>query len=188
MNNSTNHVYKLNYNNRLLNKKIANINRILNVLKQCKISNPNHISSDIAFFSQDINPSDFITNNNSTTKYNIPDRLNRNIKLIYELLGDPQREIYIGEWTIMSLQESTNRYKHFCENGQKDIFDIGYRYIGMGHINVISCDLKSHLLFYRPDGGSNGYERNDNYQNILQNGADKYEKFFFSKWFYNVKL
>ena len=86
----------------------------------------------------------------------------------------------------MSLKQCMERYNEFCKEGQKDVFDIGYRYMGLGHIEMISCDLKTHLLFYRPDGGSNGYDRYDNYQNILKNGPDKYEKFFFTKWFYNI--
>lgn len=186
MNNSTKRVYQLNYNNGLISQKIAQINKILRVLKQCKISNPNHISSDLAFFSQDINADNFTANLSSINKYKIPDSLNRNVKLIFELLGDAEREIYIGEWTIMSLKQCMERYNEFCKEGQKDVFDIGYRYMGLGHIEMISCDLKSHLLFYRPDGGSNGYDRYDNYQNILKNGPDKYEKFFFTKWFYNI--
>ena len=46
MNNSTKRIYQLNYNNGLVSQKIAQINNILSILKQCKISNPNHISSD----------------------------------------------------------------------------------------------------------------------------------------------
>ena len=81
--------------------------------------------------------------------YNIPVKLNRNIKLIYELLGDPER-IYMGEWTIMSLKEAIERYEGFCKENRKDVFDIGYKY--RINITVISCDLNTHLLFYRPDG------------------------------------
>tara|TARA_B000000557_G_scaffold215026_1_gene181618 strand:- start:291 stop:857 length:567 start_codon:yes stop_codon:yes gene_type:complete len=186
MNNTRNRINKLNYQDQLISKKIANINKILTVLKRCKISRENHKSSDLPFFSRDFDPITFNINSKSLNKYNIPDSLNRNVKLIFELLGDAEREIYIGEWTIMSLNQCIERYNDFCKNGQKDVFDIGYRYRGMGHIEVISCDLKSHLLFYRPDGGSNGYDRYDNYQNIIKNGPDKYEKFFFTKWFYNI--
>jgi hypothetical protein len=186
MNNTRNRINKLNYNNQLINKKVAQINKLLKVLNKCKISNENHTSSNLPFFSRNFNPTLFLSNSKCIEQYKIPDSLNRNVKLIFELLGDAEREIYIGEWTIMSLKECTERYKDFCENSQKDVFDIGYRYMGMGHIEVISCDLKTHLLFYRSDGGSNGYDRYANYQDILKNGPDKYEKFFFTKWFYNI--
>jgi hypothetical protein len=88
----------------------------------------------------------------------------------------------------MSLKECVNRYKDFCKNKRTDVFDIGYRYLGMGYIEVVSCDLNTHLLFYRQDGGSNGYDRYDNYQNIIKNGSEKYEKFYFGKWFYNINI
>ena len=173
---------------RLINKKIAQINKLLTVLNKCKISSENHRSSNLPFFSSDINQTLFFSNSKYINEYKIPDRLNRNIKLIFQLLGDGEKEIYIGEWTIMSLKQCTEIYKDFCENEQSNVFDIGYRYIGLGHIDVLSCDLNNHLLFYRPGGGSNGYDRYSNYQNIIKNGAEKYEKFYFSKWFYNINL
>ena len=48
----------------------------------------------------------------------------------------------------MSLDKAIEIYKNYCNNGQNKVFDIGYRYMGMGHIEVISCDLDSHLLFF----------------------------------------
>ena len=35
----------------------------------------------------------------------------------------------------------------------------------MGHIKLIACDLNNNLLF--GGGGSNGYDREDNYQRSL---------------------
>ena len=182
------HRNRLTNRDKLISKKIAQVNKILTVLNKCKISKENHISSNLPFFSQDFNKVNFFANSNRLNRYEIPDRLNRNIKLIFQLLGDGEKEIYIGEWTIMSLKECIERYKIFCENDQQDVFDIGYRYLGLGHIEMISCDLKTHLLFFRPDGGSNGYDRYDNFQNLIKNGSEKYEKFYFGKWFYNINL
>lgn len=181
---------KINGNyDRIVSKKVKQINNILRVLQKCNISSDSHKSRNLPFFSRDIDQKSFLLNNSIKLKdYNIPAKLNRNIKLIYELLGDPEREIYMGEWTIMSLKEAMERYQGFCKENRKDVFDIGYKYIGMGHITVISCDLNTHLLFYRPDGGSNGYDRQYNYEEIVKNGSDKYDKFYFSKWFYNLKL
>lgn len=177
-----------NTNDTLIRKKTEQINKILTVLNKSKISRENYESTSIPFFFRDFDPVSFNINSKSLYNYNIPDSLNRNVKLIFELLGDTEREIYIGEWTIMSLKECIKRYDHFCKNGQKNVFDIGYKYMGLGHIQVISCDLKTHLLFYRHDGGSNVHDRNANYQDILKNGPDKYDKFFFSKWFYNINI
>ncbi len=170
----------------VLASQIRNINKILKILEQSKVSCNNYDSIQQPFFSSDNNGNKFVINFQSLSNYNIPESLNRNIILIYKILGDPTKEIYIGEWTILSLDKALSIYQEFCNNGQKNVFDIGYRYLGMGHIEVISCDLKSHLLFYRRDGGSNGYDREANYQNLIKNGSHNYKQFFFSKWFYNI--
>ena len=116
----------------------------------------------------------------------IPEGLNRNIKVIYQLLGHQKKEIYYGQWTIMSLDEALQRYKELVNQGQTNVFDIGYKYGGMGYIDVLSCDLTSHLLFYRVDGGSNDYDRLYNLNQLISEGSQPYDKFYFSNWFYNV--
>lgn len=163
-----------------------NIHKILKVLEQSNISSNDYDSTKLPFFSSDSSLNNFTLNFQSLSNYNIPESLNRNIVLIYKILGHPDKEIYIGNWTILSLKKALSIYQDFCNNGQNNVFDIGYRYLGMGHVEVISCDLKSHLLFYRRDGGSNGFDRQANYENIIQNGSESCEKFFFSKWFYNI--
>ena len=168
-----------------IEKKKKQINKILSILKRSKISSSNHNSTSVPFFARSQNIENFIINNKQINK-NIPETLNRNIKLIYELLGDNEKEIYIGEWTLMSINEAIKIYKNYCEHGQNKIFDIGYRYMGMGHIEMISCDLDTHLLFYRLDGGSSGWDREANFKKVIDEGANLYEKFFFSKWFYNT--
>ena len=35
----------------------------------------------------------------------LPDSLNRHFKMFYQVVGDPDREVYINDWTIMSLNE-----------------------------------------------------------------------------------
>lgn len=183
-NNSTNNG---NHNHHsVLASQIRNINKILKILQQSKVSCNYYDSTQKPFFSSDNNSNKFVINFQSLSNYNIPETLNRNIILIYKILGDPTKEIYIGEWTILSLDKALKNYKEYSKNGQNNVFDIGYRYLSMGHIEVISCDLKSHLLFYRHDGGSNGYDRQINYNNIIKHGSENCEKFFFSKWFYNI--
>lgn len=170
----------------VLASQIRNINKILKILEQSNVSCNDYDSTKQPFFSSDNNGNKFVINFQSLFNYNIPETLNRNVILIYKILGDHTKEIYLGEWTIMSLDKSLKNYKEYSDNGQNNVFDIGYKYEGMGHITVISCDLKTHLLFYRPDGGSNGYDREDNYQNLIKHGSGHYEQFFFSKWFYNI--
>jgi hypothetical protein len=159
------------------------INQILEVLNKGTISTNNYTSLDKPLFMKNSSES-FKQYNN--LKLQIPENVNRNVKLIYEIFGNEQKEIYLDEWTIMSLEEALKRYNELCTQGQDNVFDIGFRYLGMGHIEMISCDLKSHLLFYRPDGGSNGWDRINNFNELIQKGSTPYDKFHFYKWFYNI--
>ena len=118
----------------------------------------------------------------------LPNNLNRNFKTLYEVIGDPNKEVYINEWTIMSLDESLKRYKELCSKGQTNVFDIGYRYLGMGHIEVLSCNLYNHLLFYRRDGGSSGIESEYNYNKLLNFNYKEYGYFYFSKWYNDLNI
>ena len=168
-----------------ITRKKEIIEKMMTVLNKGYISNDDYNSANEAFFVQN-------KNNKFIIDYNIiegiPDSLNRNIITIYNILGSKNKELYLSEWTLMSINNALQRYDELCKLNRKDIFDIGFKYEGMGHITVISCDLNSHLLFYRPDGGSNAYDREDNLNNLIKNGSLNYEKFFFSDWFYNIKF
>tara|TARA_Y100000389_G_C17385672_1_gene476895 strand:+ start:531 stop:1076 length:546 start_codon:yes stop_codon:yes gene_type:complete len=161
------------------------IKKITEILKTAQVSKNDHDSSQMPFFLQEPN-TDFKINFNSINEDKIPQSLNRNIINIYKILGDPNKEIYINDWTIMSLNKAISIYELYCNNGQTNVFDIGFSYIGMGHINIISCDLNNHLLFYHHGGGSNGYDREESFNNIIKNGATNYNKFAFSKWFFTI--
>ena len=169
-----------------INNKTQIINKMLNALSKATISSNDYLSSNDPFFGNDTNVQPFQQYNNLFDDAQIPEGLNRNIKLLYEILGHQKKEIYYGPWTIMSLNQALERYKVICAKGQTNVFDIGYKYDGMGYINVLSCDLTSHLLFYRLDGGSNDYDREANLNDLIKKGSTPYEKICFSEWFYNV--
>ena len=67
-------------------------------------------------------------------------------------------------------------------SAQEKVFDIAFQYAGMGHIVVLSCDLDNHLLFKRRDGGSNDYDREVNYKNLLNYKAANYKHMYFTQW------
>jgi hypothetical protein len=82
--------------------------------------------------------------------YSFPMRL----KLFWIILGNINDEIKTPLFTLMSLKriyDDKDTYKGFI--------DIGIQYRGMGHVFVLAVDKKTGMLFIRPDGGSNGYER-----------------------------
>ena len=169
-----------------INNKTHIINKMLNALSKATISSNDYLSSNDPFFRNDNNVQPFQQYNNLFVDEQIPEGLNINIKLLYEILGHQKKEIYYGPWTIMSLNQALERYNVICAKGQTNVFDIGYKYDGMGYINVLSCDLTSHLLFYRLDGGSNDYDREANLNDLIKKGSTPYEKIYFSEWFYNV--
>jgi hypothetical protein len=171
---------------RAMIKKQSEVNKIFEVLKTCAISSNDYVSSKESFFKNDSTSYPFQQFNMLFINAQIPEGLNRNIKVIYQLLGHQKKEIYYGQWTIMSLDEALERYKELVNQGQTNVFDIGYKYGGMGYIDVLSCDLTSHLLFYRLDGGSNDYDRLYNLNQLINEGSQPYDKFYFSTWFYNV--
>ena len=52
----------------------------------------------------------------------------------------------------------------------------------MGHILVLSCDLVTHNFFLRPDGGANGYERENNHKKTINYNPKNYNQFYFIQW------
>ena len=165
--------------------KKKQLESILNLLEKSKVSEEGYESSNKPFFMKGV-PSDFKVNHKSIP--DLPDTLNRHFKLFYQVVGDPDREVYIDDWTIMSLNEALKQYKDYCSNGQKNVFNIGYKYAGMGHIEVLSCNLYNHLLFIRMDGGSSGWDREYNYKKILKFDYKEYEYFYFHKWYNKLNL
>ena len=171
--------------NKNIKQKTEQIKKVHNILKNAKLSSDNYQSSSQPFFIQEHSENFKIGYN---TLPELPERLNRNFKTFYEYVGNPNKEVYINEWTIMSLDESLKRYKELCSNGQTNVFDIGYRYLGMGHIEMLSCNLYNNLLFYRRDGGSSGIESEYNYNKLLNFNYREYEYFYFNKWYSDLNI
>jgi len=170
---------------KIFQEKQKQLKKILNLLEKSKISEEGYESSEQPFFMNGKSE-----NFKINYKYipDVPDSLNRHFKTFYEVVGNPKREVYINEWTIMSLDESLKRYNELCSKGQKNVFDIGYRYLGMGHIEMLSCNLYNHLLFMRRDGGSNGYDREYNYKKLLNFNYREYEYFYFNHWYNDLHI
>ena len=170
---------------KFISQKTEQIRKVNNILKNARLSEDNHKSTSEPFFIGS-KSQDFEIGHNTIPE--LPDNLNRNFKTFYEIVGNPKKEVYINEWTIMSLDESLKRYKELCNNSQKNVFDIGYRYLGMGHIEMLSCNLYNHLLFYRNDGGSSGIEREYNYKKLLEFNYRDYKYFYFNQWYKDLHI
>ena len=145
-------------------------------------------SSQIPFFNihRDNNSLEkIILNNKRELNTEIPASLNRNIKAIYQYFISDDEELYLHDWIFLSIDEAIDIYKNYCSKGRTDVFDIAYRYAGMGHIRMLACDLNTHLLFIRMDGGSNGWDREHNYNDLIKNGSNAYPKINFTQWINN---
>ena len=143
--------------------------------------NNNHESTEEPFFNPDPEKVLFQVGENEVP--DMPSNLNISVQLLYKIIGDPTKEVYYNGWTIMNLQKALRLYDSYVEEGQHDVFDIAFQYRGLGHIRVLSCDLSTHQLFFRPDGGSNGYDREFNHKRMIDNGPDKTNQFYFTQWF-----
>lgn len=159
-----------------ISEKRKQILSVQELLKNSKLSDENYDSTIEPFFMKRGN-NDYIMNYKDLPQ--LPESLNRHIKIFYTLLGNPDVEVYIGDYTFMSLIKCLENYNEYCLNQQTSVFDIAYRYEGMGHITVMSCDLNNHLLFERRDGGSNGYDREDNYNELLKYKTGDKKYFYF---------
>jgi hypothetical protein len=113
----------------------------------------------------------------------MPEGLNHNIQRMHKIIGDPDKEVYIGYWTILSLNQVLDRFKKLKDKNQKRVFDIALRYTGMGHVDILSCDLQTHKLFIRHDGGANGWERQANRDALLTLDPTTLKQMFFHEWF-----
>ena len=89
-------------------------------------------------------------------------------------------KINILQATLKSMHCSiSNILEKMSIDDQKNVFDIGFRYLGLGHLEILSCDLTNHLLFFRRDGGSNGWDREDNYKDLMNYKTGDNEYMYF---------
>ena len=171
---------------KLINEKRKQIDSVNDLLKSAKVSSNDYDSTMEPFFQGDLNEITFTEDFKEIPE--IPESLNRHIKLLYQIIVNPKVEVYINEYTIMSLNKCLERYKNLCDNSQELVFDFAFRYMGMGHIEVLSCDLTNHLLFKRMDGGSNGWDREANYNELLNYKPGDKKYLYFTQWKKELKL
>ena len=97
----------------------------------------------------------------------ITSNLPYDLQTLYFCVNDINTEIKIKDWTFLTLKEMMERSDLY-----DNILDIGTKYMGMGHIYVLTYDTKNHTFFIRHDGGSNGYDRKshlDHYKTLDTN-------------------
>ena len=140
----------------------------------------NYDSTMDPFFIQVPNNDFSINNTLSIIEDNYIDIIN-NFKMLYleKNINDfflnneaYNKEIYINEYTFYSIKKILELSQFYKNNNITNIIDIGFTYQGMGWIKVIYYNTKFNKLFFRMDGGSNDFDRLDNY-NLLKKIANE---------------
>ena len=152
---------------------------------EIKHSHRNYDSTMAPFFRPHENE-DVIENTSESiiggTADNNIDLLNRfkNLKVSQDIVdfyannNGHDRELYIDGWTIFPLTKILEIQEEYEKDNIKNIVNIGFRYSGMGWIKLAFYDTKLKKILYRMDGGSNGYDRIDNYNKLKSYQSDRY--------------
>lgn len=151
------------------NKNILNI----------QISGENYSSLNQPFFLNDKNKK-LIKNVNFNENINllrfnefidfIPTRLSK----LYKNINNNNIEIYLDNGlTIFNWTDLLKYYDLKKELNQINVLDFGFIYMGMGWIKVYFINLLDGKVYSRFDGGSNGYDREDNFKKICEWDGNK---------------
>ena len=123
------------------------------------------------------------TNNILENLINMPLQLRK----MYKVIGNPHIEYYFGEWILQSLANVQDRLNIMLQEGNGNVVDFALRYCGMGHIVICSYDPEDGKIFFRRDGGGNGYERANNWNFIKSYKPVDNKKYNISVWFNKVE-
>lgn len=149
------------------NEYKSNYDKMVEFVSKCSSNISDDKSIDSPFFNApatNIELNDLFSKTNLKTEY--VEFMNKSefplkLKLLYLILGNENEELHYNSFIFMDIKSIKERYDNY-----NNLFDIGFIYRGMGHIMVLSmikCKADKQL-FFRFDGGSNGYEREINYK------------------------
>ena len=91
---------------------------------------------------------------------------NKSVQDFYINNNGIDREIYIKHWTLLSLEKIVGLDSTYKDSGIENVVDLGYMYYGMGWVIVVFYYIKTGKLYFRMDGGSNGYDRKENFDKL----------------------
>ena len=103
--------------------------------------------------------------------------LSEELKQLYHTICAQDKECVINDWCILSLNDVCSDYELMREYTDNKIIDFARLYIGMGHYYMCAYDSNTYSYFVRRDGGSNGYDREINF-NFFCNYIRQKDKHF----------
>lgn len=92
--------------------------------------------------------------------------LEKNITDFYLDNEAHNKEMYIEKWTFFSITKILELVKHYATHNINNIVDLGFMYHGMGHVKVVYYNKITKKIHFRMDGGSNDYDRMDNFNEL----------------------
>ena len=113
--------------------------------------------------------------------------LSNELKIIYQIIGEVNVEYYFDNWILMSLNDVYKHYTEFKKQNQDRVISFALAYLGMGHVIMISYDPVTKKIYYRRDGGSNGWDRELNYKFIIKYVPQTNQGILFNDWLTNIK-
>lgn len=91
---------------------------------------------------------------------------NKNIQDFFINNKGIDREIYIKEWTFFSIEKILSLDEMYKLSNINNIVDLGYIYHGMGWVVVAFYYILDKKIYFRMDGGSNGWDRMENFNRL----------------------
>lgn len=111
---------------------------------------------------------------------NIP--IHTSLKRIYQTIGNPNVDYYYNDWILLSLKQVQEQYKLYQEKKQTRAIDFAMIYTGLGHCIFASYDPILNKIYYRNDGGSNGWDREINFKFAIEYIPDESKCHDLSNW------
>jgi len=90
-------------------------------------------------------------------------QLSEELKQLYHMIGTQNKECSINGWVILSLNDVCSDYDLMKEYTDNKIVDFARLNIGMGYYYMCAYDPNTSSYFARRDGGSNGFDREINF-------------------------
>jgi hypothetical protein len=137
------------------------LNKLENIYSNGKsLSVENSSTENPFFFSSTIEEKSYSETQNPILEKDreIFNYLPKELRVLYSKIGSNTEYLHKNGFKFLKLDEINRRSKSHTH-----FIDIAIAYAGMGFVNVLSYHKDSKKYFVRMDGGSNGYDREYNY-------------------------
>lgn len=90
------------------------------------------------------------------------------VAALYRAIGSPGSEYIFDHWVLLSLDFVRDQARTLRRNhDQNEVVDFAFCYAGMGHAVVCGYAPLLKKIFYRVDGGANGYEQEEHRRMLI---------------------